>query len=308
MAEAPEIRVNPTSKGLAVIITNDYVGSQRLDLKGTHMDGERMKEAFEALNFDICWKENVNQNDIQQLWREINSLNFESVKHYKCMAFVFSGHGELEGRDGKLIMQDDTKIDICADFISPVLPGNAAMIGDIPKIFFIDACRGDNVTETVDVPIRHGATGKGSPSNTDPATSRKGCYKIDFQKVPKGGSYLIAYSTLPGCKSNEYTGKGSLWLEFLAKHLQNNPEPIQVLVSDVNEELHNYYRKHNLEFQQPETLNLLNKRLKLLEDIHENREYNTMWLEILVGWWFGNLLHNCISKLKSTNFCTVIVW
>ena len=235
-----------------------------------------MKKAFEALEFDVCWKENVKQNDIQRLWGEIRSLKFESVKHYECMAFIFSGHGEPEGRDGKLIMQDDTKIDICEDFIAPVLPGNAKEMGDIPKLFFIDACRGEKATETVDVPIRQGATGKGSPSNADSATaSRKGCYKIDLQKVPAEGSLLIAYSTLPGCKSNEYTEVGSLWLEFLAKQLQVNPASIEDLLTDVNEELLDYCGKRNLELQQPEKLARLNRRLHLLKlkDGHEDCKY-----------------------------------
>lgn len=276
MAEAAvqEIKVSPTSRGLAVIITNDYVGARHTDLKGTHSDGERMKEAFEALNFDVCWKENVNQNDIQRLWGEISSFRFESVKHYECMAFVFSGHGEPEGHDGKLIMQDDTRIDICADFIAPVLPGNAEMIGDIPKIFFIDACRGDEVTGTVDVPIKDGgATRKGSPSNADPTISRKGCYKIDLQKIPAKGSCLIAYSTLPGCKSNEYTGdfKGSLWLRFLAKRLKvTGDASIEDLLTDVNEDLLAHCREHKLEIQQPEKLVRLNRRLKLG---HGDRKY-----------------------------------
>ena len=123
MAEAAEIRVNPTSKGLAVIITNDYVGAKHSDLQGTHLDGERMKNAFEALNYDVCWKRNVNHNDIQKLWHEIGSFNIDSVKHYNCMAFIFSGHGEPKDSDRKLIMQDDTMIDICDHFIAPVLPG-----------------------------------------------------------------------------------------------------------------------------------------------------------------------------------------
>ena len=277
MAEAAtqEITVNPTSKGLAVIITNDYIGAKHLELKGTHLDGERMKNAFEALNFDVCWKKNVNQIDIQRLWHEIKSFNFDVVKHYNCMTFVFSGHGEPKDRDGKLIMQDDTMIDICEDFIAPVLPGNAKMIGDIPKIFFIDACRGDDPTDTVDVPARNGATGKGNSSNADPTTTRKGCYQIDLQKVPTEGNCLIAYSTLPGCRSNDYTGRGSLWLEALAKHLTTSHETVEVLLTDVNKELFTYYREHKLEFQQPEKMARLNDRLYLLPrgDGHKNREF-----------------------------------
>ena len=279
-AAAQEIRVNQTSRGLAVIITNDYNGAKHTVLGGTHLDGERMKEAFEVLKFDVCWKKNVNLNDIQQLWREISSLKFEMVKHYKCMAFVFSGHGEpdREGRDGKLIMQDDKKIDIYDNFVSPVLAGNAKEIGDILKIFFIDACRGDEQTETVDVPTSQGATGKGSPSN---ATSRKGCYKIEFQTVPSEGNCLVAYSTLPGCRSNDY-GKadGSPWLKILARNLTTNDENIQTVLTDVNGELQAYYREHDdkpwVEFQQPEVVGRINKRLYLLRDGHEESKYKKL--------------------------------
>ena len=260
MAEAAEITVNPTSKGLAVIITNDYadVALGRPKLCWTHLDGERMRDAFEALNFDVCWKRNINQNDIQRLWHEISSFSFDSVKHYNCMAFIFSGEGESKDGDGKLIMQDDTTIDICDNFIAPVLPGNAKMIGDIPKIFFIDACRGDSNTETVDVPARNEATHKRSVSI---AISRRG---NDLQKVPTEGNFLVAYSTLPGCISNEYIGRGSLWLEILARHLMTSHETIEVLLTDVNMELLDFYRTHNLEFQQPEKLSRLNERLYLL--------------------------------------------
>lgn len=289
-AAAQEIKVNPASKGLAVIITNDYAGAKHAELKGTHKDGERMKDAFEALNFDVCWKKNVHQNDIQKLWHEIKSFDFKLVKHYTCMVFVFSGHGEPEGRDGKvkLIMQDDTKIDIYDDFVAPVLPGNANHIGDIPKIFFIDACRGDDITETVDVPSRNGATDKGSPSNRDSAASKKGCYQIDLQKVPKEANCLVAYSTLPGCRSIDLYGIGSLWLKALAKHLPTSRETIEVLLTDVNKELLAHYREHGLEFQQPEKISRLNDRLYLLGDGHEDREYSPMmslYYRIFPGCW-----------------------
>jgi hypothetical protein len=149
------------------------------------------------------------------------------------------------------------------------------MIGDIPKIFFIDACRGDETTGTVDVPTKDGGTThKGSPSNADSAVSRKGCYKIDLQKIPTEGSCLIAYSTLPGCKSNEYNGdfKGSLWLRFLAEQLQVSAASIEDLLTDVNEELLNYSRKNNLEIQQPEKLVRLNRRLHMKVG-HGDRKY-----------------------------------
>ena len=268
--DRPEIRVNRASKGLAVIITNDYADSHYCTLGGTVKDGERLKGAFEKLEFDVCWKHNVKLTDIQLLWQEIKSFNFESVKHYKCIAFVFSGHGEPEGSNGKLIMQDGEKIDICDDFISPVLPESARKIGDIPKIFFIDACRGDNVTQTVDVP-KH-TTGKGSPSSGGSAEVRKGCHDIDLRKLPKKGNFLAAYSTLPGCKSHDIVEKGSLWLDILARKLPVKQASIDDVLTEVNGELLTLYQtEDNYEFQQPEKLSRLNKILYLLDGKSERK-------------------------------------
>ena len=270
-----EIKVNPTSKGLAIIITNDYdfPGSRYKALSGTFKDGERLKKAFEALKFDVYWKRNKNQEYIQQLWREINSFDFEPVKHYKCIAFAFSGHGEPEGLEGKLIMQDGTKIDICEDFISPVLPGKAPKIGDVPKIFFIDACRGDDVMETVDAPRQ--VTDKGSPNGSSSA-SQKGCHEIELRRLPKEANFLVTYSTLPGYRSNDYVGKGSLWLEILARHLQVNPASIENLLTDVNTELLAHYETNKLEFQQPEKRVYLSRRVYLLGDGSKDGENNTI--------------------------------
>ena len=269
-----EITVNPGSKGLAVIITNDYLGvSGYTELTGTTEDGKRLKTAFEKLEFDVHWERNARLEKLQRLMRELRDLEYESVKHCKCIALVFSGHG-ITG--GELITQDGKRFNTCHEFISPILPGEASQIGGIPKIFLIDACRGDNKTETVKVPKI--ATGKGNATEGDsdlprpkpegdPVHQRKGGYEIPLLDLPQKGSFLVAYSTLPGCIANEYNGqmKGSLWLDIIARKLQED-ETVENMLTDVNEELLSKCQKEGYDYQQPEKLVRLNKRLYLLRD------------------------------------------
>ena len=72
--------------------------------------------------------------------------------------FIFSGHGEQSEKGetsagGKLVMQDHSKARISEEFIAPVLPGQAPLIGRIPKeVIIADACRGGKKTEIVQVP------------------------------------------------------------------------------------------------------------------------------------------------------------
>ena len=83
-----EIIVNPTSKGLAVIITNDYnfnltpepAACQCSEEKdpyeplSTEKDGNRLDKAFKALNYDVCWRHNVKAFDVQRIWNDISNL------------------------------------------------------------------------------------------------------------------------------------------------------------------------------------------------------------------------------------------
>ena len=267
--------MNLASRGLAVIITNDYQGnSGYAELPGTIEDGNRLKTAFEKLHFDVHWEPNATLDKLQQLMCKLRDLEHESVKHYKCIAIVFSGHGVT---GGELIAQDGKRFDTCRDFITPVLPGKAQKIGGIPKIFLIDACRGDNKTETVKVPKI--ATGKGNAAEGDsesprlkpegdPVPQRKGGYEIPLQDLPKEGNFLVAYSTLPGCIANEYKGqmKGSLWLDIIARELPEKDETVENLLTDVNEELLSKCQEEGYDYQQPEKLVRLNKRLYLLRD------------------------------------------
>lgn len=265
----------PDSKGLAVIITNDYrENSGYTELTGTIEDGDRLKTAFEKLGFAVHWEKNASLETLKRLVYELGDLEYESVKDYKCIALVFSGHGVT---GGELITQDGKSFDTCSQLISPILPGRAPKIGGIPKIFVIDACRGDNRTETVKVPKI--ATGKGNAVDDDselsrpkpegdPVHQKKGGYEIPLQDLPKEGNFLVAYSTLPGCIANEYKGqiKGSLWLDIIARKVQECDVSVEDLLTDVNEELLNKCREEKYDYQQPEKVSRLNKRLYLLGD------------------------------------------
>ena len=262
------MELEPDSRGLAVIFTNNYEDTPGYTLlSGTSVDGERLKGAFKALHFDVHWICNVTAVQLEGKMYELSKLQFQQVKHYKCIVFVFSGHGE---RPSKLVMQDGCQIDICNQFIKPVLPGSAPNIGDIPRIFIIDACRGQNRTETVHVP-NVVPTDKGNAANNSDSVSdaqEKGGHDIPLRELPKEGNFLVAYSTLPGHVANEYRDKGSLWLEILASKLSIDSQlSLDDTLTQVNKELMEKCQKERgYVFQQPEKLGRLNDILYLGRD------------------------------------------
>ena len=245
------IRTSIGKSGFVLIVTNDYEPVDLRTLNGTHKDGQLMKETFEQLNFIIDWKRNVNKGELGKMIYEASHCkpSQEVLASYKCIAFVFSGHG---GENGKVHMQDGQQVDIGQEIIGPFLPQNCKHLAKIPKLFFIDACRGRNKMEAVLVP-------RGSEST-------KGAVDTLATYIPANGNILVGYSTLDSHESFEESKTGGKWMSLLAKHISTNErDSIESVLVDVRAELSRTYKtqKDVASMQQPETINRLNVRVFL---------------------------------------------
>ena len=225
--------------GLAVIVTNDYTDTTKLDdLVGTLCDGKNLSEAFTKLRFAVHWERNVDQNELKKIIDEISSLEYQLVENYRCIIFIFAGHG-CEGDN--LFMQDGTTINICKDIIDPLLSTKS---NKVQKIFLIDACRGRK--DTI-VPRCNG------PPEELMVASMK--------EIPNKGGFLVAYSTMPQHKAYEDKQKGGLWFSTFVKLLQVKKYlslSIEDLLTEVNGEMEREMQRSG-KFQQPEKISRLSK-------------------------------------------------
>lgn len=238
---------NPGAIGLAVIITNDYSNGPAVEalglgrLEGALLDGRSLSIAFTELKFAVCWVKNADNHSLGRLMYELRNLRYSSAKNYRCILFIFAGHG-CEG--DQLVMQDGHRLRVVHDIIDPLLPKNSAEIGKIPKVFLIDACRGRGVTPTTFVPR--------SPND-------RGGNLLGMQEVAQEGGFMLAYSTLPMHKAYEDPHSGGLWLSTLARLLRKKDRflcSVENLLTQVNVELS--VRMRGPHFQQPEKLSRLN--------------------------------------------------
>lgn len=214
-------------KGFAVIITNDYGGKPQglSELKGIHKDGEAMCDAFKKLNIATHWEENVNKTKLLDIVKhaiEYFESNPPNPEHFKCIAFVFSGHG-AEG--DVLFMQDGLEVSLDNVIRKPIVEVQSTAC--IPKLFFIDACRGKNPLQPNYV--AQAGTSKGGPVGSI-VTSKK-------------GNYMLAYATIPNYQAfMSAEVEGSTWLQALAKRLPDN-DSVQNIVANVTKELWKKYQK-----------------------------------------------------------------
>ncbi len=244
-------RISPSSNGFALIISNDYsTNCDYIELTGTKVDAQAMDKAFKELKFDTLCEQNVDRGRFMRLVCETaRCTNYP--RNCKCIALVFSGHGR---ENNCLIMQDGEKVKI-NEIVEQFLPRKAPAIGDIPKLFFLDACRGLEQMHAVTVPRGAG---------TKLEVLQKGGNSMATLQVPAEGNFLLAYSTMPSYKAYEMHGKGGIWMTTLAEKLRSSRKSVDDILSLVNEDLIRIYNHPDSpewkgRMQQPEKISRLNK-------------------------------------------------
>lgn len=220
-------------RGIAILVTCDYAKSPELGtLPGTNKDFERMKETFDELKYEVhpIRNEDVTQENVERLLKDLK----EYLEDYegkppknkdgsnKAIAFAFSGHGDrVEGKDDSSVLcTTDGEISLKKDVMTSVCVEG---VKDIPKLYFIDACRGD----------RDLSKYKGKKPLTLTIESQEGNYRLDF-------------ATIPGFVSID-----GRWMQVLAHKLrEESMESLQHVVANVNKEVHEknegFRRKHQL--------------------------------------------------------------
>ena len=238
----------PGKRGLAIIITNDYSAPNVVQLgrlQGPLKDGARMQEVFNKLNIATYWKHNIRLDELMQLFHEVACLG-RCPRSYESISFLFSGHGLPTGQ---VYLQDGSKVHV-QEIINHFLPKQAPNIGTIPKLFFIDACRGPNDIQPVVVP-------RGSVQCAQVKILRRGATD-ETVLVPDAGNILVAYSTTSSFKAHE-TPSGGIWMQTLASMLLTSKRAVETVLTEVRSELHATYQKcgWSKHMQMPETISTL---------------------------------------------------
>lgn len=211
---------------MAVIMHNEYKNAQPsyTPLPGTANDAEAMERAFKHLQFATIRLRNGTKKQIENIISEVVSYT-RYPEHYNCFAFVFSGHG---GPSKTIVSSDEQLVDYEKAIIEPLDPSKSIFIAGIPKLVFIDACRGGKKFFT-----------KGGNTSI----------KVEKIEVSVPDNVFVAYSTMEGYMSYEEKGRGSIWMQRLAKEIMTSKKSIGDILVDVNKTM----KKEGL--QQPQYWN-----------------------------------------------------
>lgn len=250
-----------------LIVTNEYTPGSKLHvLSGTRQDGEDMKEAFIQHNIETHWETNVSKERFLALLDEAiqNLKSNPSCDNLKFIAFVFSGHG---AKGDLLVMQDGETVELIEHVVNRFT--SESCIAHIPKLFFVDACRGGEKLKNVLSIKSSGSTGLDA--------------SIEF--ASSKGNFLLAYSTVADRVSYISGQDGSRWMSRIATEIfrSGSVDSIQGILSHVNSNLCWYQQDSSVrgkddKFQQPEIIDTLHfAELIIHQGNHCDRLYDCVF-------------------------------
>ncbi|CAD7094203.1 unnamed protein product [Hermetia illucens] len=203
---ASEYNMRHSNRGIALIFNHERFDIPTLkDRTGTNVDCENLYNSFKRLHFDVIVCKDFKLREIQQQIIEVARMDHSDND---CLLITILSHGEL----GYIYAKDvQYKLDSLWQHFTanhcPTLAGK-------PKLFFIQACQGDQLDGGV-LLSKH-------TTETDGESSMS-------YKIPIHADFLIAYSTIPGFYSWRNTTKGSWFIQSFCHELDRNGTKYDIL-------------------------------------------------------------------------------
>lgn len=240
-------------RGLCIIINNKHFSQCDLkDRPGTEVDERALRQTFSRLDFEIRVHSDLTSDKILENVEELGSRCYENEDALVVCVLSHGQSGCVFGTDGdKVLIRDLTR---------PFTSGRCPSLAGKPKLFFIQACQGEDYQKGERVPV--------VPKQLPGQMFRQvGTLEADagpVKSVPWDADFLVGMATVEECKSFRHTSDGSIYIQELCKQLERagkSKEDILTVLTHVNRAVSSGdYRGHK---QMPEPKYTLTKKLIL---------------------------------------------
>ncbi|NWU41566.1 CASPA protein, partial [Hylia prasina] len=208
-------------RGFCLIINNvNFNSSQR---KGSCKDAEQLERVFTWLGLDVRTYTDQTSGDIiklMQTWQRVQDHRDRNC--FICCILSHGKSGAVYGTDDKLV---SIRV-LTTHFTAQQCPQLAAK----PKLFFIQACQGNNVQRPVYVD---------TDGPTPDLSSMEERVSLS-ESIPEEADFLLGMATVDGCVSFRHTEEGTWYIQALCSKLQllvPRGEDILSILTQVNEEV-----------------------------------------------------------------------
>lgn len=181
------------NRGYALIFNHEHFEDWK-PRPGTKIDCDKLHQTLTNLHFNVIIYKDKKRAEIRTIIKKISSKNHIEND---CILIAILSHGEHDG-----IQASDSEYSLgsmAMHFTANECPSLAGK----PKLFFIQACRGELIDRGI---IRW--TPQGASDY--------------YYKLPVQADFLFAYSTVPGYVSYRDPFEGSWYIQTLCEQLNNN--------------------------------------------------------------------------------------
>ncbi|KAL1468656.1 hypothetical protein MTO96_025232 [Rhipicephalus appendiculatus] len=192
--EDEEYKMTHPKRGKCVIFNNRHFAphTKLSERRGTDLDADNLYYRFSGLGFESVIHHNFSRKQMLDELERLGQQNYQDDDCFVCCILTHGDRDVLYATDGKFPV--DSVMDPFRGNVCPTLLGK-------PKLFFIQACRGDRLDE-------------GTPVVLETSDSPGQIYRI-----PTHADFLAAYSTVPGFYSWRNTSQGSWFVQALCSVL-----------------------------------------------------------------------------------------
>ncbi|KAF4086517.1 hypothetical protein AMELA_G00107210 [Ameiurus melas] len=234
--EIGEYKMSSEPRGVCLIINNMDFHSPHQKRNGSEKDEESLVKVFKWLGFT----EEVHRNQTAEQMKTILRTHSRNQHHGDCFVCCILSHGSADG----VIGTDGGKVtgaDIYEIFNGMYCPS----LINKPKVFFIQACRGQQYQPMVKVQSDGYKEVKGGEAKVKEEELETDPVQIT---IPAEADFLVARSTVKGYYSFR-TSSGSWFIQSLCEQLTKHcpaGEDIYTILLRVNKEISEKTGLHNM--------------------------------------------------------------
>uniref|UniRef100_A0A8C9CLA2 Caspase-8 n=1 Tax=Phocoena sinus TaxID=42100 RepID=A0A8C9CLA2_PHOSS len=207
---------------------------------------EALRKTFNELHFEIVHYKDYTAKKICEVLKSYQSMDHNNKDCFICCILSHGDKGIIYGSDG----QEAPIYELTSYFTGSKCP---SLLGK-PKIFFIQACQGDNYQRGIAV-------------ETD--SEQKETYlemdsSLQKRYIPDEADFLLGMATVNNCVSYRSTMEGTWYIQTLCQSLRERcprGEDILSILTKVNFEVSNKDDKKNMGKQMPQPTFTLRKKL-----------------------------------------------
>ncbi|XP_013399774.1 caspase-3 [Lingula anatina] len=203
-----EYNFNHPNRGYAIIINNRKFEhhTEMPERNGTDLDAAALYQRLSALDFKVELVNNLRREEMRSKLEEVAKRNHSDND---CVVVAILTHGEegvVYGVDGWIELEK---------LVAPFKGDKCLTLVGKPKIFFVQACRGNKLDHGVEV-----CDAEVVKDEPDAAT---------VFRVPSEADFLMAYSVVPGYFSWRNSTNGSWFIQSLCKVLEKFGHTLDIM-------------------------------------------------------------------------------